>query len=143
MEQCRLLGKHVSLAVEHVHCCLLYSLLTLLALFDLLHISDICNADIILFQRIDFESMGDVKELTCTVKVSGPCMNPSVGDCTSETSVVVTVTDINDNAPVICPTSGSCMPTQTVKVSEGVKEDSVIAEVQATDADSGVNAEFE
>ena len=90
--------------------------------------------------------MGTDKTLTVRVKVQGPKSTDM-----SETDVMVQVTDVNDNAPVVCIKSATpcpdkpspeCPASNEVEVQEGEKEGTFVAEFQACDADIGKNAEF-
>ena len=90
--------------------------------------------------------MGTDKTLTVTVKVQGPKSTD-----TSQTDVTVQVTDVNDNAPVVCiksttpcpnKPSPECPESNEVEVQEGKEEGTFVAEFQACDADTGKNAEF-
>ncbi len=72
------------------------------------------------------------KELNIQIRVTDP--NPSNYDTAT---LKITVTDVNDNAPIITPSSS----TRTIM--EDVPVGTFIANFSATDIDEGVNAQFE
>lgn len=85
---------------------------------------------ICLSQLVDYDTMGPDKILRFTIEVRDP-------DFSDTTSVTLTVTDINDNAPIFTP------PSQDVTFPENIDIGTSVATFNADDADSGDNKLFE
>eukprot|EP00051_Salpingoeca_urceolata_P025110 m.445779 g.445779 ORF g.445779 m.445779 type:complete len:6907 (-) comp20305_c8_seq21:164-20884(-) len=79
--------------------------------------------------QLDRESLG-LHNLTVTATDQDP------PEHTASTFVIVTVSDVNDNAPVFDPAS------YTATITEGNAAGLVVADVNATDQDEGVNQEI-
>ena len=86
------------------------------------------TGNLVLSESLDFESQTDYQ-----LQVSAT--DPATGR-SATTTAVISVLDVNDNAPVFNPIAPVALP-------ENTPTGSVVATVMATDADSGTNAALE
>lgn len=100
---------------------------------------------------IDYEKLQD-KTLPTKVRVTGPGPND-----VDVASVKITITDVNDNHPLVCPKgslgevngicperpTAACIADKNMTVMENRPQEYLVAEIEGCDADTGSNAIFE